>query len=783
MNQADLLLPFLTHLHRGGSWAYWWILEGKRTIWWPVGKPLPCPSGRVNAYFGVHPSSNPKSSRNRAKSTDIAAVNCLFADLDGKRFDRGKRAAWSHVELLDPPPSVIVDSGGGYHAYWLLAEPFLLATAAERERARRLQAGWAALVGGDNGAKDLTRVLRVPGTTNYKPDYAPDFPQVQFVKADLDWLYDLEALAALIPTPCSEARSHKTTHSGNTLRQAASAAKALERLSQARCDDYQSWVLVGMALSELSETGLALWRQWSQKSAKYQPGACEVKWPTFTPADGVTLGSLFHWANEDDPPVRTAGVSATPTKPETSSTAGKGQGLSAQEQTLLSFDADDEGNVQGLKYLYGDRFLHCEAYGWMYYTGTHWEREKAEAKLERAIVDTLQRRRLAAVQAGNESLVKAAKPSAHHVRSAKYLLTSLLAVSVHDLDASPNHLNVKNGVLDLRTGELIAHDPSQLFTYCLPVEYDPYADTAEWERWLLGAVGGDDSVTLYLQAAVGYTLTGHIWEECFFYIYGPTRAGKGTFTETLLALMGREPLAIETDFATFTRKRENDTNNADLAKLKPCRLVVASESAKHEWINAAKTKQVTGGNEIFCAFKYGDHFSYRPQYAIWLVSNHAPKIDVDDDAAWARIRVIRFPNSYLGREDKRLKAKMKKPAMLRRVLAWAVRGAMMWYEAEGKGLIAPPRIEEETQAARDLLDFVGQWLTERVEKTDDPKHFVSNPTLYADYKQWCEANGVTPRQIATLTQTLKIKGYRAGERGRIGGKQYRGCYGIQLVQV
>jgi len=151
-----------------------------------------------------------------------------------------------------------------------------------QDRARQLQAGWVALVGGDNGAKDLTRVLRVPGTTNYKPDYAPDFPRVHFVRADLDRLYDLENLAALIPTPYSEARSHRTTHSGNPLGQAASAAKALERLSQARCDDYQSWIQVGMALSELGETGLALWRQWSQKSAKYEPGACAAKWETFT---------------------------------------------------------------------------------------------------------------------------------------------------------------------------------------------------------------------------------------------------------------------------------------------------------------------------------------------------------------------------------------------------------------------------------------------------------------------------------------------------------------------
>jgi hypothetical protein len=75
----------------------------------------------------------------------------------------------------------------------------------------------------------------------------------------------------------------------------------LARLSADRCDEYDSWIRVGMALSEFGTAGLSMWDQWSRGSKKYKPGECERKWKSFDSTSGVTLGSLYHWANEDDP--------------------------------------------------------------------------------------------------------------------------------------------------------------------------------------------------------------------------------------------------------------------------------------------------------------------------------------------------------------------------------------------------------------------------------------------------------------------------------------------------
>lgn len=228
------------HLHRGGAWTYAWTLEDKTSHWVPSDKPLPIPDGKVNAYFGVHPTDKPRGRNQRARLQDVCAVNCLFADLDAKMFDGDKARALAQVEqFIEYAPSVIVDSGGGYHCYWLLADPFLLRDAADRQRVAKTQARWVALIGGDPGAKDLARVLRIPGTVNYKAEHAPNFPVVVIVKADFDRVYSLDTLEPIAQTaPAGQgltAETLRTSSGGNGHNRYVEAALAgeLDKLARA----------------------------------------------------------------------------------------------------------------------------------------------------------------------------------------------------------------------------------------------------------------------------------------------------------------------------------------------------------------------------------------------------------------------------------------------------------------------------------------------------------------------------------------------------------------------
>jgi hypothetical protein len=60
---------------------------------------------------------------------------------------------------------------------------------------------------------------------------------------------------------------------------------------------YDDWLRIGMSLTPLGADGLVLWDDWSQNCPnKYEEGACERKWRTFTRDGGLTLGTLFHEA-------------------------------------------------------------------------------------------------------------------------------------------------------------------------------------------------------------------------------------------------------------------------------------------------------------------------------------------------------------------------------------------------------------------------------------------------------------------------------------------------------
>lgn len=195
-------LELLRLLGRGGQHQYFWQKAGHRSTWFAGNVPA-LPTSK-DIYFGVHPANSiPATNRKgeaaqphavRPQLANIAAINCLFAEFDAKDFDGDKDAALEHIEQLEPTASVCIDSGGGYHCYWLLEEPWILQNDQDREQARQLQHAWVERVGGDSAAKDLCRVLRLPGTQNtkYKPARS-----VVMLWADLSALYELTELSKL----------------------------------------------------------------------------------------------------------------------------------------------------------------------------------------------------------------------------------------------------------------------------------------------------------------------------------------------------------------------------------------------------------------------------------------------------------------------------------------------------------------------------------------------------------------------------------------------------------
>lgn len=465
-------------------------------------------------------------------------------------------------------------------------------------------------------------------------------------------------------------------------------------------------------------------------------------------------------------------------------------------EKLISFGAHDAGNAEAVMALYGERIAYTAGMGWLWYTGTHWESRVAEATINSWILETFQTRAKLSFSAKNgepdNTLFKASRPSASNRNNCRAMLQDRVETIEEDFDNQPDLLNVKNGVIDLRTGALMPHAPEPRFTYCVPIEYSPGALESDgmsvWESFLRDvlAVANEDNpdpeLVDFLQMAVGYSLSGRTSEEVFFYLYGPTRSGKSTFLKVLLALLGK-PLATGVSFSTFTKSRDGDGQNFDLAPLKPCRLISASESGQYTKINSPHLKAMTGGEQIYCAHKGRPHFSYLPQFKIWLSSNFRLNMNVDDDAAWARPVRFTFPNSYLGKEDKKLKERLTSPPVLAAVLAWAVEGARRWYQSP-RGLVPPASVVAALGEDRAAYDYIGQFLEEHgYELLTEPdtiaqqRAWLPSSDVYSDYALWCDSEGYPKKNQGTFVAALKLRGFTTG-RKVYSGKQQRCLVGI-----
>lgn len=141
---------------------------------------------REHLYYGV----GLRAVRRGTKDA-VSALPCVWVDVDAKDFGGDMKAAWS--KLWEGRPlgrnwSYVVQSGGGFHAYCMLKEP---AGPDEFQQVEAINRGLAKSVGGDLCATDAARILRLPGTMNWK--YTP--PRLVRVRHECEneWnLSDLE---------------------------------------------------------------------------------------------------------------------------------------------------------------------------------------------------------------------------------------------------------------------------------------------------------------------------------------------------------------------------------------------------------------------------------------------------------------------------------------------------------------------------------------------------------------------------------------------------------------
>jgi putative DNA primase/helicase len=204
----------------------------------------------------------------------------------------------------------------------------------------------------------------------------------------------------------------------------------------------------------------------------------------------------------------------------------------------------ESGNAEYFVDRHGDAWLFCaETNEWFHYDGPRWDRDStlrivrcvkncALSMYERALAtaDLDERARLAkwAVQSEKRS----------NIDNTIALARSALAIRAAQLDSDPWLFNVLNGTLDLRTGQLRAHDRADFITKLAPWSYDPDAACPRFAAFLHRIFAGNETNIAFVRRAIGYSLTGSTSEQCLFLFCGEGANGKTTLLEVWRRLLG-----------------------------------------------------------------------------------------------------------------------------------------------------------------------------------------------------------------------------------------------------
>ncbi len=365
---------------------------------------------------------------------------------------------------------------------------------------------------------------------------------------------------------------------------------------------------------------------------------------------------------------------------------------------LLSLPYTDAGYAERMQLLYRDRILYCvgNPYPWYIFTGKRWE---AVSMLYRACVEMSRTVRALIEKYDRPNLMNGETVKIYRAKMTSLKkcedtnkINSILAqfgelakVDTEKLDANPMYLNVQNGTLDLKTGELHPHNRHDFITKICRCEYRSAARGNLWERTIKACVP-DAAARCWLQKWLGYCLTGSTKENKFVLLYGQGGTGKSTVLETIGRMLGDYAEVVNIDIFLTGGISDGNAASPEIAKLPGVRQVRTGESALGKHFNVAKLKWFTGNEVIQARQLHCPSFTFRPQFKIIMASNYAPALaDVNDEGLKRRFILFPFDVQFKGEnKDANLTEKLMAPENLPDVLAWCVEGCLLW-QKEGLG--------------------------------------------------------------------------------------------------
>lgn len=352
--------------------------------------------------------------------------------------------------------------------------------------------------------------------------------------------------------------------------------------------------------------------------------------------------------------------------------------------------------------------------------------------------------------------------------------TDPLTIHEEDFDQHPMLLPVKNGTVDLRTGELRPARWQDFFTKFAPTEWRGIdVQCPEFDAYLDLILDGDQEKIGFLLRALGYAITGLRDERIIIVLFGERgQNGKGTLVDLLYHILGALAGPIQSETLLVQKMQRSASGpSPDIMAFKGLRIACAEETEDGAKFAAGKVKWLTGGTALVGRRPNDrDNTMFLPTHTLFLLTNSKPHAPAQDNAFWERMRIINFPFTFVNREPKESWERRADPKLFDKlkaeapgILAKLVRSCL---EYQRTGLATPKVIMDELNDYRTDEDTINEFIEELCELQDNFDEDFK--VLYGKYKEWWEdVSSGRPLTRKKFGSMLKLRFESTKSSGRV----------------
>lgn len=403
------------------------------------------------------------------------------------------------------------------------------------------------------------------------------------------------------------------------------------------------------------------------------------------------------------------------------------------------YDFNDTGNAQRFVDKFGNNLRYnFDNKCWMVFDGKTWNRDSKQIVKTQADI-LIEEMKIEFAQEKDKDLQKEMAKNIKHLSSnsgKEAMLKEAMHIGnipTNNSDYNKDHylLNCFNGVINLKTGEILPHEKEYMISKNTGILCDMENEPVRWKQFLLEIFNNSEEMVEYIQTAIGYTLTGDTKEQCFFQCYGDGANGKSVFLDVVYKLLGDYSLNSQAE-SILAKANNSGGATSEIARMNGARFVRTNEPNDNSRFNEGLVKQLVSGEVTTARFLYGTEFEFKPCFKLWIATNYKIGVRGTDHGIWRRMRLVPFERKFDEKTaDKNLTEKLMKE--LPQILGWAVKGTLKWLKG---GLTTPDEIKKANEQYKQEMDVVANFMKECTKNKPNGKEKAGD--VYKKYKQWAE---------------------------------------------